>query len=185
MKYALSALLIAVLGFGEYVYVEVMPLPEHKRLGKLVELTHTGAVFHYWKVAKLETAAKEGNPYAYGALLTEGRKQDNEELIERALALLKSSDSFTAKRYLYVDEYFSGSEKFKKENSFFTAEFLALTMLALEENFTLPLLSAERQNKFREGAQEGIKDFYEQVAIGNPKYVEAARLIEEYQTVSG
>ncbi len=63
MKYALSILLVTILGFAEYVYVEVMPLPEHRRLGRLIEVTHAETVVQYWMLHKFEAVAEKSNPW--------------------------------------------------------------------------------------------------------------------------
>lgn len=184
MKSALTIILLALLGFGEYVFVEVMPLPEHKRMGKLVEITHAEPLFYFWTLRRLESAAKEGNPYAYAGLLDMGRIRQNDELVGRALGLLESSNSFVAKRHLYVDQYFQNSKEFRKNNSLFTPIFLALSFMSYEENHTIPFLPKERQVEFQQSAKEGVAEFHEQVEIGNPKYVKAARLVEQYRTRS-
>ena len=42
MKYGLIAIIVAILGIGEYAFVEFYPLPQHRRVQKLEKLPIVG-----------------------------------------------------------------------------------------------------------------------------------------------
>lgn len=180
MKYAIIGIVVAVLGFGEYVYVNVMPFPPERRLQKLESIPVAKNVVHQWKMHKINEWVEAENPHAYGALLEEGKRRDDKELIEKAVKLLRGSDTYTARLHLYVHETFTYSNGSSSMKGGFTPEFLALMIMTLEEDLPIPIISQDQQRERSAVAKKDVKSFHEQVDMGNPKYVEAAEILDTY-----
>jgi hypothetical protein len=164
MKYWFIGLAIAVLGFGEYVYVNVAPYPPAKRVQMAQQIPFVKDVVDAWQLYRLEKWSKEGNPWASASLYHEGRRQKKDDAMARALERLRTSGTAAARFSLYmIDRRTDNGEPVHIEWS----EFLALRVMAHREGIRVPTLSDEQHEEFMAEGEEDTARIYDRAAQGD------------------
>ena len=162
MKYALFGIVIAVLGFGEYVFVEVAPYPPERRIQRARQIPLVKDVVSAWQASKYEKWSKEGNPYASAALYHEGQIQKDEDVMARAKKRLLESDTDVARLNLYV---INSEGRIAGDG----VEWTVLVMKAARENIPNPWASEEQIRTHKMELDEWRERVYWQAEQGDER----------------
>ena len=134
MKTALLVAAVAVLGIGEYAFVELAPYPSHTRIQKLERVPIVGRAIKTSRDARLRRAVergiRKGDPFAYSQMASWAKEAGDHVTFREMLNLLRASDSATAAYLLYFHERGRPSREF-----FLSEEFRIISCRMMRENY--------------------------------------------------
>jgi len=168
MKYWIVGIVIAVLGLGEYVFVNVAPYPPEKRMWRARQIPVVRDVVSAWQVIKYEKWSKEGNPWASAILYEEGQRREDDALMARAKKRLLESDTHAARYALYCIEH---ENRIDGDG----VEWSVLLLKAGEENIPNPMWSSEEARSSQKKLDTWRDGIYLRAESGNKR---AQRIVD-------
>jgi len=107
MKAGIAVVLVALLGLGEYAFVEYYPLEPYQREQRLIRLPVVGSIVKACQarrqersVTEIRAKAESGDPYAMLTLFLIGKTRTGATDMQGATILLRESSSPTATMFL-------------------------------------------------------------------------------------
>lgn len=180
MKYWIIGLVVAVLGLGEYVYVEVAPYPPKMRMNVFVSLPivkpFSKPILKAYARHEFDRRVKEEpSPWTYQTLHLVSKHRGDEEMVSRALDLLRSDETDTARFVLYQIE--NGSVHAPIEE--WELERAVLLYRMLEERLPSPGVDDDRIRERDEAWDKMILQLYQDADAGDARSQQIVAALEE------
>ena len=179
MKYAIFGIVLAVFGLAEYTFVEVVPWPKKMRMSRFVNLPYVkpiaDPILDWQEVRRVEKAIEEGPPWTYYELYRLGNKRDDASMKERALGLLRSSNTASADHMIYTIENGPGKAPFGE----WSVERMALFLRSVQENLRYPNINDEAFARITKGNMEFVETYYRNAESGDERARQIVARLEE------